>query len=52
VRALWLRYAVATVSVAAGGVGLLWCLVDRERRALHDVVAGTLLVRTEKASSG
>ncbi|KFN51340.1 RDD family protein [Arenimonas composti] len=49
VRALWLRYAVATVSLAACGLGFLWCLVDRERRALHDVVAGTVLVRTGKA---
>jgi uncharacterized RDD family membrane protein YckC len=47
-RAL-LRFAVALVSLAALGLGFLWCLIDRERRAWHDIAAGTLLVRTEKA---
>ena len=42
VRALWLRYAVASVTP---GVCWLWCLVDAERRGLHDLAAGTLLVR-------
>src|SRR5690606_35106686 len=51
VRRLWLRYAVATLSLAGAGLGLLWSLVDRERRGLHDVVAGTLLVREEKTGS-
>lgn len=48
-RRLWLRYAVATVSVLAGGLGMLWSLVDRERRTWHDLAAGTLLVRMERA---
>jgi len=48
-RAL-LRFAVALVSLAALGLGFLWCLIDRERRAWHDIAAGTLLVRLEKAS--
>lgn len=46
-RALLLRYAVATVSLAAGGLGLLWCLVDRERRGWHDLASGTVLVRLD-----
>ncbi len=46
-RAL-LRFAVALVSLAAGGLGFLWCLIDSERRAWHDIAAGTLLVRLEK----
>ncbi len=46
-RAL-LRFAVALVSLAALGLGFIWCLVDRERRAWHDIVAGTLLVRLDK----
>ena len=46
-RALCLRYAVATVSVLALGLGLLWCLFDRERRAWHDLAAGTRLVRLD-----
>lgn len=48
VRTLAIRYAVATVSLLAFGLGFLWCLADRERRALHDVVAGTLFVRLPK----
>ncbi|MBS0515411.1 MAG: RDD family protein [Proteobacteria bacterium] len=46
-RAL-LRFAVALVSFAALGAGFLWCLIDRERRAWHDIATGTLLVRMEK----
>lgn len=46
---LWLRYAVATVSLLACGLGFLWALVDPQRRALHDVAAGTLLVRLGKS---
>lgn len=48
-RAL-LRFAVALVSLAALGLGFLWCLIDRERRAWHDIAAGTLLVRLDKAA--
>lgn len=39
---LWLRYAVACVTP---GLCLLWTLVDRERRGLHDLAAGTVFVR-------
>jgi len=42
VRALWLRYAVASATPV---LCWLWCLVDHERRGLHDLAAGTLLVR-------
>jgi uncharacterized RDD family membrane protein YckC len=47
-RALLLRYAVATLSLAAFGLGFLWSLIDRDRRTWHDLAAGTLLVRVEK----
>ncbi len=43
-RALWLRYAVACLTPV---VGLLWTLVDSERRALYDIAAGTAFVRLE-----
>lgn len=43
---LWLRFGVACLTSV---IGLLWCLVDRERRGLHDLAAGTLIVRMEKA---
>lgn len=46
-HALCLRYAVATLSTLAFGLGLLWCLIDRERRAWHDMAAGTCFVRLD-----
>jgi uncharacterized RDD family membrane protein YckC len=42
--ALWLRYGIASLSL---GLGLLWCLVDRQRRGLHDLASGTILVRRD-----
>lgn len=45
-RALWLRYAVATL---APGIGLLWAFFQRERRALYDLAAGTVFVRLRPA---
>ncbi len=44
---LILRYVV--VSVSLGSV-LLWCLFDAERRGLHDIVSGTVLVRLQPIS--
>jgi len=46
-RALCLRYAVATLSLAAFGLGFLWSLFERERRTWHDLASGTVLVRLE-----
>ena len=46
-RSLCLRYAVA---LATPGLGLLWTLVDRDRRALYDLAAGTLVVRLQAAA--
>ena len=43
-RALWLRYAVACVTPV---FGMLWTLVDSERRALYDIAAGTAFVRLQ-----
>ena len=43
-RALMIRYAVTSVSL---GIALLWCLFDGQRRGLHDLAAGTLLVRRQ-----
>lgn len=45
---LWLRYAVAIVSLLAGGLGFLWSLVDRDRRTWHDLASGTVLVRLQR----
>ncbi len=45
---LWLRYAVGTLSVLLGGLGLWWALVDRERLTWHDRASGTRLLRLPK----
>ena len=42
--ALWLRYLVATLTPV---LCLLWCLIDSERRGLHDLASGTVFVRME-----
>lgn len=38
------RFAAAILSWAAFGLGFLWVLVDRDRRAWHDRLSGTRLV--------
>jgi uncharacterized RDD family membrane protein YckC len=48
-RALGLRYAVATLSLAAFGLGFLWSLFERERRTWHDLASATVLVRLDAA---
>ncbi|WP_315389035.1 RDD family protein [uncultured Stenotrophomonas sp.] len=47
-RQLWIRYAVGTVSIALGGLGFWWALVDRERLTWHDRASGTQLRRNPK----
>jgi uncharacterized RDD family membrane protein YckC len=44
---LWrlaLRYVLAWPSLALGGIGILWALVDRDRQFLHDRLAGTRII--------
>ncbi len=43
--ALWTRYAVGTLSLLTGGLGLWWAWLDRERLAWHDRASGTRVVR-------
>ena len=43
-RAL-LRFGVALVALAALGLGFVWCLLDRDRRGWHDLVARSQVVR-------
>lgn len=45
IAALWRRYALATLSLAAFGLGFLWSLIDSERRAWHDIGSSTWLLR-------
>jgi uncharacterized RDD family membrane protein YckC len=47
-RALCLRYTIASLS---GGLALLWCLIDSQKRGLHDIASGTLMVRKQPSSS-
>ncbi|MBS0575337.1 MAG: RDD family protein [Proteobacteria bacterium] len=44
---LCLRYTVATLSLAAAGLGLIWSLVDGQRRSWHDLAADTVFVRMD-----
>ncbi|GBG01009.1 RDD family protein [Azospira sp. I13] len=41
-----LRYLLAWPSLLLGGLGLLWCLFDKDRQFLHDRLAGTRLIDT------
>jgi uncharacterized RDD family membrane protein YckC len=43
-----LRFVVACISLGALALGFLWCLVDARKRAWHDIVARSVLVRLEK----
>ena len=39
------RFGAALLSLACGGAGFLWILVDREKLAWHDRLSGTRIVR-------
>jgi len=47
-RALWIRYAMGTLSLLLGGLGFWWAWVDRDKLTWHDRVSGTRLVRLPK----
>lgn len=40
-----LRALLAVPSIGLGGLGLLWCLVDREGQSAHDRLSGTQLLQ-------
>jgi uncharacterized RDD family membrane protein YckC len=40
------RYVLACLLIAAGGIGIFWALLDRDRQFLWDRIAGTRIVRT------
>ena len=43
-----LRFMVAIPSLAMGGMGLLWMLVDKDRLAVHDRISESTIVRLPK----
>lgn len=43
-RKALLRYFIAIFSLGLGGLGLLWCLIDKNKQSLHDRLAGTMIV--------
>jgi uncharacterized RDD family membrane protein YckC len=49
-RALWLRYAIGSLSLLAGGLGLWWAWIDRAGLAWHDRISGTRMVRGRPVS--
>lgn len=51
-RALILRYVLASLSLAALGLGYLWALLEPQRRTWHDLITSTLVVRLQSAKSG
>lgn len=50
-RALWKRYAVASLSLLLGGLGFWWAWIDRDRLTWHDRASRTRMVRRPKPSS-
>ena len=47
-RQLWLRYAIGSLSLLAGGMGFWWAWIDRDRLAWHDRASGTRMRRAPK----
>jgi uncharacterized RDD family membrane protein YckC len=43
-----LRFVAMALSLLPVGLGWLWCLFDRERRALHDHLSGTYVIVEDK----
>lgn len=51
VRQAWIRYAVGTLSLLAGGLGFWWAWFDRDRLAWHDRASRTRLLRIPRAAA-
>ena len=43
------RVLAFLLSLAIGGMGLLWGIVDRKKRCLHDLLSSTMVVRVDSA---
>ena len=42
------RFLTMVLSLALAGLGFLWCIFDRDRRALHDHLSGTYVILDER----
>ncbi len=42
------RFVAMTLSLGIAGLGFLWCIFDRERRALHDHLSSTYVILDER----
>ena len=43
-----LRFSVALFGIMLGGVGILWAILDRDKQFLHDRLAGTRIITTDR----
>lgn len=44
----YIGYLVSAATIFIFGLGYLWIIWDKKKQALHDKIAGTIVVRTEK----
>ncbi len=49
-RAFW-RYLLAMLSLGCAGLGLLWCLFDKNKQSLHDKLSRTQIISTALSSA-
>ena len=47
-RALWLRFAIGSLSLLLAGLGFWWAWLDREGLTLHDRFSNTRMARLPK----
>lgn len=45
-RKAFVRYILSFLNYCLCGIGLLWCLIDKEKQSLHDQLAGTKVIST------
>lgn len=46
-----IRYCAGWISLLALGLGMLWALIDAQRRCWHDLIAGTEVIFIPKAGA-
>lgn len=44
----WIGYMISAATMFFFGIGYLWIIWDKKKQALHDKIAGTVVVRTDK----